>query len=99
MFSAIFCANKQSHGDIEKMDACIQFSLCHYDAQRDRANVIREVLIRAKYMRKQRDRVNAIREVLIRAKYMRKQRDRVNAIHEVLVRECMRKVRKYERRY
>ena len=53
MFSAIFCANKQSHGDIEKMDACIQFSLCHYDAQRDRANVIREVLIRAKYMRKQ----------------------------------------------
>ena len=46
MFGAIFCANKQSHSDIEKMDACIQFSLCHYDAQRDRVNIIHEVLIR-----------------------------------------------------
>lgn len=41
-----FSRNKQSHGDIEKMDARIQFSRCHYEAQRDRANVIREVLIR-----------------------------------------------------
>lgn len=40
-----FFVNKQSHGDIEKMDACKQFSLCHYDAQRDRVNVIHEVLI------------------------------------------------------
>ena len=78
MFSAIFCANKQSHGDIEKMDACIQFSLCHYDAQRDRANAIREVLIRAKYMRKQRDRVNVIHEVLIRRSICESKRDRVN---------------------
>ena len=74
MFSAIFCANKQSHGDIEKMDACIQFSLCHYDAQRDRANVIREVLIRRSICESKSDRANVIREVLIRAKYMRKQK-------------------------
>ena len=70
MFSAIFCANKQSHGDIEKMDACIQFSLCHYDAQRDRANVIREVLIRERICESKSDRANAIHEVLICAKYM-----------------------------
>ena len=73
MFSAIFCANKQSHGDIEKMDACIQFSLCHYDAQRDRANVIREVLIRRSICESKSDRANVIREVLIRER-MRKVR-------------------------
>ena len=61
-----FFVNKQSHGDIEKMDACIQFSLCHYDAQRDRANVIREVLIHETLREDaQRDRVDATHEVLI----------------------------------
>lgn len=37
------------------MDACIQFSLYHYDAQRDRVKELHEVLIRDRKLKKRKE--------------------------------------------